>query len=302
VANARAEWLRGSGVRSTPIAALLDEAVQRLAAAGIDSARLDARVLLGHVLGVEAARLTMLHDQVVSDDERRRFDELVARRARRAPVAYLTGAREFWSLSFAVDRHTLIPRPDSETLVEAALARRPDRGSALRLLDLGAGSGCLLLAILSERPAWCGVGVDRDVDALRVARRNAAALGMAARTAWVVADWAAGLAGSFDLIVSNPPYIPSGEIAALAPDVRDFEPRAALDGGPDGLAAYRDLALLPAALLRPGGRFLVEIGAGQRIEITRIFAAHGWLLANTNTDLGGHERCVEFARGGGAML
>lgn len=282
--------------------AVLRAASATLAAGGIESARLDARVLLGHVLGVEAARLTMLDDRIVSADERQHFDALVRRRARHEPVAYLTGMREFWSLSFAVDRHTLIPRPDSETLVEAALARHSDRASRLRVLDLGAGSGCLLLAILSERPAWSGIGVDRDVNALRMARRNAASLGLAARASWVVADWTTGVEGQFDLIVSNPPYIASDDIARLAPDVRDFEPRTALDGGPDGLAAYRDLAGLPAALLRPGGVFLIEIGADQRVEIAGIFEAQDWQLAGVHRDLGGHERCLEFVRAAASVL
>lgn len=278
------------------IGALLDKSAARLAAAGVESSRLDARVLLAHVLGVASGAVPMLRDRSLDDGQHRHFEELLARRASREPVAYLVGAREFWSLSFAVDRHTLIPRPDSETLVAAALALHADRDARLRVLDLGTGSGCLLLAILSERPNAWGVGVDRDPAAVRLAQRNAAALGLAQHACFLAGDWSTPLNGPFDLIVSNPPYIRSGDIADLAQDVRAFEPRAALDGGPDGLAAYRALSASLARLLAPSGAVMVETGAGQAIEIEGIFRDHGWRLTAVHNDLAGHARCLAFAR------
>ena len=200
-----------------------------------------------------------------------RVGEYAARRASGEPLSRILGRREFWSLDFALSPATLDPRPESETIVAAALAAFAGRrGEALRLIDFGVGSGALLGALLSEFPAARGLGVDASAAAAAQARANLAALGLAARAEIVVGDWGDGLEGAFDLIVANPPYVPSAEIAGLAPEVRDHDPRLALDGGPDGLAAYRALTPHVARLLAPGGRFFFEVGAGQAEAVSAI--------------------------------
>lgn len=223
--------------------------------------------------------------------------ELTARRVRREPMAYVLGEREFWGLPFKVSPAVLVPRPDSETLIEAALALMPDRERPWRILDLGLGSGCLLLTLLWEYPAARGVGLELSAEALAVAQANAQALGVAARAQLVLGDWhqpqwQERLAGPFDLIVSNPPYIERGAIERLMPEVARFEPRLALDGGPDGLAAYRAIATAMPALMAPGGRLLVEAGEGQVAEISKIFVSVGLKVEAPWKDLGGIDRIV----------
>ncbi len=213
-----------------------------------------------------------------------------ARRAARAPLAHIVGVREFWSLAFRVTSDVLIPRPDSETVIEAVLAAGPPPDA--RLLDLGTGSGCLLLALLHERPRWSGVGIDRAPDAVAVARANADALGLADRAAFLAGDWAAPLTGRFEVIVSNPPYIPSDQIAALEPEVRDHEPPPALDGGPDGLDAVRRVAAAAARHLTGGGLLACEVGIGQADAVTALLAEAGFAGLDQRRDLGGVPRCV----------
>ena len=226
-----------------------------------------------------------------------RLRELTARRVLREPMAYILGEREFWGLPFKVSPAVLVPRPDSETLIEAALAVMPDRQRPWRILDLGLGSGCLLLTLLREYPAASGVGLEISEAALAVAQANADALGVAARARliagdWRQADWQQRLGGSFDLLVSNPPYIEAGAIERLMPEVARFEPKLALDGGPDGLVAYRTIATAAPALVVPGGRLLVEAGEGQAAEISRIFASAGLAIEVPWRDLAGIDRVV----------
>lgn len=275
--------------------AALAAARARLTAAGVDGAALDARVLLCHVLGCGPETLVGWPERPMGDDEARRLDELVGRRTRREPVAYLVGSREFWGLPFHVSPATLIPRPDSETLVEAALDGVPDRLTRLRILDVGTGTGCLLIAVLRECPAAIGVGVDVVPAALDLARRNADDLGVAARAAWV-ADLDSAGAG-FDLAIANLPYIPSGDLAGLDDDVRRHEPVSALDGGRDGLDVFRAvLPMLPARLV-PGGRVLLEVGAGQAPAVEALAAGlPGLELRRRWRDLAGVERVVELHR------
>jgi len=216
---------------------------------------------------------------------------------RREPVAYILGEREFWGLPFKVSPAVLVPRPDSETLIEAALALLPDRAAALRIVDLGIGSGCLLLTLLREFPNARGVGLDASAEALAVAAANAEALGVEARLRLVGGDWrqpgwVERLAGPFDLLVSNPPYIETAAIDGLMPDVARFEPRLALDGGRDGLDAYRILAGAAAGLVATGGRVLIEAGAGQAFEISAFLAKAGFAVETPWKDLGGVERIV----------
>ena len=267
-------------------------AAESLTSAGIDGARLDARLLLAEVLGVTSPRLLAHPDRLLSQVEVEHFNGLVARRARREPLAHILGRREFWSLEFRVTADTLDPRPDSETVVEAALAEFPDRAAPLRILDLGTGTGCLLLALLSELPKAAGVGIDCSEPALGVAGANAASLGLADRAAFRRARWGEGLDERFDLIVSNPPYVPSAEIDRLMPEVARYEPRLALDGGADGLDAYRAIAGDIRRLLSPGGRLALEIGATQADSVTLIFTAAGLTPAALRRDLAGRPRCL----------
>ncbi len=276
---------------------LLAAAVRRLAGAGIDDAAGDARALFGAATGLDRLALLTDPNRPVDPDAARRFAVMVDRRAAREPVHRILGARDFWGLSFRLSPDTLEPRPDSETIVEAALhAVGANRAASLRLLDLGTGTGCLLLALLSELPAAGGVGTDRAPGAVRTARENARTLGLGARVAFLVADWTAALAGPFDLIVSNPPYIPDAAVPALAPEVRDHDPRAALAGGPDGLAPYRTIAADLPRLLAPGATAVFEVGAGQADDVAAIGRAAGLDPVAVRADHGGVPRAVVLRR------
>lgn len=278
---------------------LLATATRRLRAAGIEGARGEARLLVRRATGWPPERLLAEPHGAVPLAAAARFEALLAARARRVPMAYVLGEREFWSLRLAVGPGVLVPRPESETLVEAALEAFPDRAAVLRVLDLGTGSGCLLAAVLHERPAAIGVGVDRSAEALALAAANLRALGLAARALLVRGDWGAALAGPFDLVLANPPYVAAGELAGLEPEVALHEPREALDGGPDGLDAYR--AILPdlPRLLAPAGLACLEIGRGQEGPIAALAAARG-LEAVPRADLSGTVRCLVLRLRGAA--
>jgi release factor glutamine methyltransferase len=225
-----------------------------------------------------------------------RFAAMVSRRCAREPVSRILGSREFWSLRFAVGPATLDPRPDSETLVASVLARLPDRNAAIAILDLGTGTGCLLLALLSELPQATGIGIDLDAAARDTAAANAEALGLGARAAFRLGDWARDISAQFDVIVSNPPYIESMAIDELAPEVAQYDPRGALDGGPDGLSAYRALLPQAAQRLKPGGLLALEIGAGQGPAVRVLAADAGFSDLGGAQDLAGIERCLLFTR------
>jgi release factor glutamine methyltransferase len=275
---------------------LLGSTARSLGADGIALPALEARLLVGHVLGL--ARETLLgHPQrSVTVAEVRAVDSLAARRRRGEPLAYILGEREFWSLPFTVTADVLIPRPDSEAVVETALHHLAGVGRPLRILDLGTGSGCLLLALLRECSEATGIGIDRSEAALRLARSNARRLGFDRRCAFVCADWGAALAGSFDLIVSNPPYINDESFLHLDPAVRCYEPACALRGGADGLDAYRALGGHLARLLASGGLAVVEIGEGQRERVAGLLAGAGLKAVGVGQDLAGRERCLTFRR------
>jgi len=263
----------------------LDEATRSLAGAGIDNPRAEARLLLAHVLGI--GREATLSAQP-TPEQAAAYAAAIARRAAHEPFAYITGRKEFWSLDFEVGPGVLVPRPDTETLLEEAIRLTPERGASLRIADLGAGSGAILCAALTEFPNATGIGFESAPQAFGYASRNAARL-IGARAQIVQADW--GTAdGPFDLVFSNPPYIPSETIESLDPDVSRFEPQTALDGGADGLDAYRALGRLLPLILAPGGHALLEIGIGQASAMGTLFP--GLEMARIAPDLGGIPRCV----------
>jgi release factor glutamine methyltransferase len=268
------------------------EVAERLAAAGVENARGEAWLLLGAATGLERATLAAGALPTLGAEQETALEALVRRRQSREPIAYILGAKEFWSLGFDVDPAVLIPRPETETVVEAVLEQIGDKAAALRILDLGTGSGCLLLALLSELPRATGLGVDDSPAALAVARRNAERLGLAARTEFRQARWGAGLQERFALIASNPPYVAEAEWARLQPEIRGFEPKAALLAGPDGLAAYRALVPDCARLLAADGLCALEIGLDQGDAVAALLAAHGLTVTERRRDLAGIERCV----------
>lgn len=274
------------------VGAFLCQAGQVLRAAAIESPRLEARLLLGHAMGATPEALLRDPGAMVPPEAASRFRAALAARLDAVPVAHILGTQGFWTLDLAVSPATLIPRPDSESLVDAALDACPDAGAKLRVLDLGTGTGCLLLAVLAERPHAFGVGVDLVPGAAALAAGNAARNGLADRAAFLAGNWAASLSGRFDLILSNPPYIESAAIAGLMPEVARHEPRSALDGGADGLAAYRHLAAILPGLLAPGGVAVLELGAGQRKAVEALARGAGLVPSGCRTDLGGIERAL----------
>ncbi|MCX7646610.1 MAG: peptide chain release factor N(5)-glutamine methyltransferase [Rhodobacteraceae bacterium] len=263
------------------------QAAARLAAAGIEGAARDARWLLAHALGLDPAAVAARLGEPLAPEAAAAFEAAVAARAARQPVSQITGRREFWGRTFRVTPDVLDPRPETETLVALALSE-----PFATVLDLGTGSGCLLVTLLAERPDATGLGTDVSAAALAVARANAAAQGLARRARFVLADWFEGVSGRFDLIVSNPPYIAAAEIAGLAPEVRDWEPHGALTDGGDGLSAYRAIAAGAAQRLGPGGRLIVETGAGQADRVAGIFRQAGLARVAVHPDMDGRPRAV----------
>jgi release factor glutamine methyltransferase len=278
----------------------VDDARRTLAAelksAGIASAELDARLLVGATLGLDLTGMIMAANRRLEPEQSRRLEEFRERRLAGEPVARLLGAKEFWGLPLQLSAATLVPRPDTETVVELALEtmrgeRHPD--SRLSIADIGTGSGAILLALLSEWPEATGVGTDISSAALQTANNNAERLGLASRATFVACNYAAALSGLFDLVVSNPPYIRSAEIAGLAREVREHDPLAALDGGADGLDAYRSLIPQAAGLLASGGVLVVETGYDQSGPVAGLMSAAGLMPAGPpKADLAGIPRAV----------
>jgi len=265
---------------------------QALANAGFDEPRRRARRVIAASLALSATEVFAGLDRMVTEPESERVFALLARVVAREPLSRILGVREFWGLEFLLSPDTLDPRPESETIVEAALARLPDRNRAYRILDLGTGSGCLLLALLSERPMATGVGIDCAFGAAAAARENAQRLGLVGRADFAVGDWAAAITGRFDAVTANPPYIASSMIATLSPEVRDFDPRVALDGGGDGLGCYRAIARDLPRLMAPHGIFAGELGLGQDCAVAGIIALAGLAFETTVPDLAGTPRCI----------
>ena len=268
---------------------------QAFTLARIDTPDVDARLLIGSALMLGRAQLISQSDRILEAREVSMISALAARRLRHEPVARILGRKEFWSMELQVTPAVLVPRPETETVVESALdavAMGGLRMEKLRVLDIGTGSGALLLALLRELPNAIGTATDISGVALDVARGNAARHGLSTRCIFIICDGAGAASGPFDLIVSNPPYIATGEIASLAPEVRDFDPALALDGGKDGLGIYRSIAADARRLLAPGGRLIVELGVGQEPAVSALFAAAGLTVNGARKDLAGIARAL----------
>ncbi len=272
----------------------IQSATAILTAAGVPDAGRDARILAAATTGLTRELILREPDILLDDACLRRFNTAITRRARREPVSRIVGYREFMGLRFDLGESTLDPRPDSETLVETVMVRALAESRPLRILDAGTGTGCLLLSILSGVPSSHGIGTDISEGACLTATANAARLGLGGRAQFVVCEWVEALSGDYDVVVSNPPYIPSADIDGLAPEVRTFDPRTALDGGPDGLHGYRALAPSVGQRLAFGGILVVEIGPQQSEAVTRIFASVGLGLRETRPDLAGRPRALVF--------
>jgi len=267
-------------------------AKERLKDAGIDQPAIDARLMLEVAADVTRTEIVTDPYRMLTAEQWETLDDYLTRRARREPVSHIIGRKGFWKILLQVNKNVLTPRPETEVIVDEVLKAFPESMS-FNMLDLGVGSGTILLAILAERPAAKGLGIDVSEDALAVARENAANLDLNTRTALLRGDWTAGLGDAgFDLVVSNPPYIASHIIETLEPEVRDHEPRLALDGGPDGLDAYRQLAPEILRVLKPGGMFAVEIGYDQSADVETLFRQAGASNVRTIKDLSTHDRVV----------
>lgn len=294
------EGLNRPGTQTATFGAALCHAGATLRQAGIANPRMEARLLLGAVAGLDAATLLARRHDPLPGDTDARFRAALARRAGGEPMAHITGRQGFWTLDLAVSADTLIPRADSEALVEAALEAFPDPARPLRVLDLGTGTGCLLLAVLAERRAAFGVGIDLSPAAAALAAANAAANGLAGRAVFLAGDWAAAIEARFDLVLSNPPYIETATIPLLMPDVALHEPSRALDGGADGLDAYRAITAALPGLLTPEGVAVLELGQwqgrGQGPDVAALAEVRGLTVRGSRADLGGIERALVLAQ------
>ena len=290
-----------SAGRPATVADMLASLRRRLAEGGIASPALDARLLVMAAAGLCHETLIAVPDRALSGDEARRLEDLAARRLAREPVSRIIGEREFYGRAMSIAPASLDPRPDTETLVECALSFAATTKAPLDILDLGTGSGAILVTLLAELPHARGTGTDISAAALEVAHANALHHGVAGRAQFICADWCRGVDGRFDLIVANPPYIASRDLVRLEPEVRDHDPHLALDGGPDGLDAYRAIAATAAPLIAPGGLLALEIGAGQEYAVAAVFSGHRWGPASAGAvwrDLAGHPRVLAFRQCG----
>jgi release factor glutamine methyltransferase len=274
------------------IGGAVNDLTSQFTEAGLDTPRLDARILVGHVTGLEPSLLFARSDQALSAGESEAVRALAKRRLTYEPVSRILGHREFWSLDFELNAATLDPRPDTETVMTAALALKDKLPAKPRILDLGTGTGCILISLLSEWPESQGMGIDLDPRAVEMATANAMRLGVGARAQFREGDWCGGLGENFDLIVSNPPYIGESEACTLAPEVASFDPPAALFAGPDGLGAYR--ALIPGAKARlsAGGRLILEIGITQEKAVETLLNQAGMAVETRAKDLSGRVRAL----------
>lgn len=273
-------------------ATLIKMAEKKLSGIGIEKPRFEARILLAHVLGIKPLDLISDPERNCSFEQTQQFETLVRRRVCREPISHLLGRREFWSLNFRVTKDVLDPRPDSETIVAEALKRFPIKSDPLSVLDIGVGSGCLLLSVLHERPLANGLGIDVSQAAIDIAIINASQMGLANRAEFKCTSWVRGIATKFDLILCNPPYIATSEIELLETEVRRYEPRLALDGGWDGLAAYRKIIPQLCRILNRTGLAIFELGLGQADGVISLAEECGLTTLAQPKDLSGHTRCL----------
>lgn len=272
---------------------LLRFGAQELATKEAGSSRLDARILLAAVLDRDPAHLIMHPDFLVPHESVTQFSKYLARRAKGEPVSRILGHREFWSLSFLLSPDTLDPRPDTETIIQTAISLKSDEPSnSIRVLDLGTGTGCILLSLLTEWRDAKGVGIDISVGAVETAKDNAQCLGLADRACFAVGNWSESVCGTFDVIVSNPPYVRSGDLANLQAEVREYDPLTALNGGQDGLVEYRRISEDIQRVLAPGGLVVFEVGFDQANEVRLILSEAGLRGIASHRDLNGHVRCI----------
>jgi len=274
------------------IQSALELCINKLNAQKIENARFEARLLVGHVLDVETHILVAYPERQMSEKAFDQVNELLARRLVREPMSQILGMREFWSLDFKVTKDTLTPRPDSETLIEAVLEHFPDPKTPLRILDLGVGTGCLILSVLHEYSCATGLGVDVSEKALDVAIENSERLNLKERVDFQLGNWAEGIDEKFDLVLSNPPYIPEADLESLEPEVKDYEPASALFAGPEGLDDYVRLAKAVPKLLKPKGISIIELGIGQADSVGKLFKDVGLSIIQQPKDLGGIVRCL----------
>ncbi|MCF8496504.1 MAG: peptide chain release factor N(5)-glutamine methyltransferase [Alphaproteobacteria bacterium] len=284
------------GGEPVTLGALYARMCAAFAAAGVKTPDLDARLMIERRLGFGWGDLIARPETLVEESALEALEPDIRARIGHMPVSRIYGEREFYGLPFRIDAHTLDPRPDSETLVDAAL-KAFESGAPETILDLGTGSGCLLIALLARWEGARGIGVDRQMGALEMARKNAARNGVEGRALFVLSDWHAALGAGFDVIVANPPYIPAGDIANLAPEVRNFDPIPALEGGEDGLQAYKKIFSGLGGLLKPRGRGFFEVGFGQAEDVGRLAEDSGFSVRGVHPDLAGIPRVVEISHG-----
>ncbi len=277
------------------ISDVVRDAVIRLEAAGVPNAYFDARLIASWALGINKEDLLREPEWFLSPDVLKVFNENIRRRVDREPISRIFGQREFRSLEFLVDPHVLDPRPDSEIVVETAIDLAQRTAGSVKVLDIGTGSGCLLLAILDALPDAYGVGIDIDGAAIQNGTTNARRLGFLERSKFIQSVWTEGVDEKFDIIISNPPYVRTQDIEKLAPEVAVYDPRCALDGGPDGLNAYREIACRLSLNMLNGSFVVVEIGMGQKKNVTRIFNNASFQLREVRQDLSGLDRCLVFS-------
>ena len=277
---------------SEMVGTILRQTIRMLRDEGFDSPALDARLLVSQALGCQPDELLWRENKTIDPEAIAKLEGLVARRLEHEPMAYICGRRDFWKSEFIVSPETLIPRPDSETLIESVLAQIADKRAPLRLLDLGTGSGCLLLSLLMEMPFASGIGIDKSVGALAVAQQNAHKLGLEDRAQFHVSDWFSNVSDPVDIVIANPPYIVDKDVDGLDKDVRDFEPRSALDGGPDGLNSYRVIAKSLSKFLTADGVAAFEIGADQTLSVREVFETAGFFVDQVVCDMGQRDRCL----------
>lgn len=279
------------------IQSIVIEMREQFKATGLDTPELDARLLVQDILGISHEELLLNYSRIISDSESKTLIEAVQRRILREPVSRILGTRAFWKFDFKISRETLDPRADSEALVEAVL-RHVDKRAPLTILDLGTGTGCLLLSLLHELPLATGLGVDISAGAVQIARQNAADLGLSKRADFTISDWSnLAINEPFDLVISNPPYIRDGDIADLEPEVRQYDPYCALAGGGDGLDCYRSIVNILENILVPHGKFFLEIGYDQAESVKGILAGKGLHVLHVDQDLAGRDRCIVSQRG-----